>query len=109
MEWLRYCCATVNVLFYFSVIVATFAFTIPAPGETMAKHIQLPRQAHSLDLTIPVASMSLVLDVYILILPIAGVSRLQLTGRRKIGIMAVFLTGVVYVMSQSSIKDTETS
>ena len=88
MKWLRYCSyasATVNILFYISVLTATLAFTVPAPGQTLQQVVQSPREAQARSLTIPITSMSLVLDVYILILPIAGVSQLQLPFKQKIG------------------------
>lgn len=48
-------------------------------------------------LTPYVASGSLLLDVYILVLPIAGVSKLKLTMKRKLGAIAIFLTGGMWV------------
>ena len=98
MKWLRYSSyagATFTVLFYASILIATFAFTVPTPGETLQQTVQSPRQARTVPLTIPIAAISLVLDVYILVLPIAGVSKLQLPIRRKLGVIAVFFTGVM--------------
>lgn len=82
-------------MFYASIIVATLAFTVPAPGESFVKQMQSPRQAKALTSTLPIASMSLVLDVYILALPIAAVNQLQLSTKRKQGVIAIFLTGVM--------------
>jgi hypothetical protein len=96
MKWLRYCSyagATINVLFYFSIFVATLAFTAPGPRQTWQEAFKNPREQGALKVTLPIASISLILDVYILVLPIAGVSKLQLQTRRKIGVMSVFLTG----------------
>ena len=101
LKWLRYgsyAGAIVNVLFYFSILVATLAFTVPAPGQTMQQAVQSPRQNRALSVTIPIACVSLVLDVYILVLPIAAVSQLQLSTRRKLGVIAVFMTGGMSVM-----------
>ena len=39
--------------------------------------------------------LNVVTDFYILVIPIAMVLRLQLTPRRKIGISAIFLTGLL--------------
>ena len=97
-KWLRYCSyagAVVTLLFYFSILVATFAWTIPNPGQTLAESLQNPREARATNITIPLGSVGIILNVYILLLPIAGVSRLQLPLRRKIDVMAVFLTGFV--------------
>lgn len=100
MKWLRYASyagATVNVLFYISILAATLAFTAPAPGQTLEQSVQSPRQVRVLSLSIPIACMSLVLDVYILVLPIAGVAKLQLPTRTKVWVMAIFLTGLMCV------------
>ena len=97
MKWLRYCSyagAVVNVLYYFSILVATLVFTAPAPGQTLQQSVQSQRQAKALTMPVPIASMNLVLDVYILVLPIAGVSKLQLATRRKIAVIGVFSTGL---------------
>ena len=48
-----------------SILAATLAFTAPAPGQTLEQSVQSPRQVRALSLSIPVACMSLVLDVYI--------------------------------------------
>ena len=98
MKWLRYCSyagAIVNVLFYTSILVATFAYSLPAPGETMLEQSRSSRNLGSLRLTLPLGFMGLILDLYILVLPIAGVSKLQLPTRKKIGVIAVFLTGLM--------------
>ena len=43
--------------------------------------------------------MNVVSDVYILCVPTAAISKLQLSKKRKIGVMLVFVTGVMYVLS----------
>ena len=101
MKWLRYMSyagATVNVLFYLSVLIATLAYTAPAPGQTFLDAVTSVRMQGAFRLTLPIASMSLVLDVYILLLPIVGVSRLRLSNKRKFGVMIIFFTGIMYVL-----------
>lgn len=51
----------------------------------------------SLKLSMPLAAWTLVPDVYILVLPITGVLRLQLPPRRKVAVSMVFMTGIGYV------------
>ena len=46
-----------------------------------------------------IACVGFVLDFIILVLPIAAVQQLQLLRKRKIGVMAVFLTGGMYAIS----------
>ena len=53
---------------------------------------QSPKQPHELYKALPAACINLVLDVYILLLPIAGVSKLQLPIRKKLGVVAVHCT-----------------
>ena len=72
-------------------------FLNPFPGETFLEQVQSPRQALNFKIVLPIACMSLVIDVFILILPIAAVSKLQLSLSRKLGIMATFLTGIMSV------------
>ena len=99
-KWLRYSSyagAIVTVLFYFSILIAILAFTDPSPGQTLAEHQQTPREAKATNVTIDVGSVRLAIDVFTVILPIVGVSKLQPAFRRKIGVMAVFLTGLTCV------------
>ena len=41
--------------------------------------------------------VNFVSDVYILFVPLTAVAKLQLSTKRKIGIIMVFMTGIVYV------------
>ena len=96
MKWLRfasYAGVVVNILYYLSILIATLALTVPHPGQSLLQTVQSSRQAKALKMAVPTASINLALDVYILVLPIAGVSKLQLPTRRKLGVMAVFMTG----------------
>lgn len=50
--------------------------------------------------TIVTGSTNTVLDAYILVLPIAMVLRLQMSGRRKLGVIAIFAIGLLYVLEE---------
>lgn len=96
MKWLRYSAyagAVFTVLFYSSLIIFTLALTAPAPHQSWQEASQRPGHQRVLQATVGLASVGLVLDIIILLLPIAGVSRLQLSRKRKIGVIAVFMTG----------------
>lgn len=41
--------------------------------------------------------MGVAIDIYILVLPIVAVNKLQMPTRRKVGIMLIFMTGLLYV------------
>ena len=100
MTWLRYTSyagATFTVLFYTALIIFTLILTAPAPNQSWQEASQRPGHDAVLRATVWIACVGLVLDIAILLLPIAGVSRLQLSRQRKIGVIAVFMTGFMYV------------
>ena len=82
-----------SVGFYASVTVAQFYFETPRRGETFVSHNLGPLAKKSLNLSIPLSAVGVVIDFYILILPIVAVSRLHLAKKRKIGLCFVFGTG----------------
>ena len=100
----------VNWAFYISVVVATLYYTAPAPHESWAETYISPRYSGAIRPTIPIASGSLVLDIYILLcvehlriisqssltdgrLPMFGIYNLRLSTRKKLGLMIIFATG----------------
>lgn len=101
ITWLRhaiYLGASVNVLFYFSIVVATLYYTTPAPGQSWQEVFGSSREAGALRLTLYIASGSLILDIYIFLLPIFGIWNLQLSRSRKFGVGIVFATGLASVI-----------
>ncbi|PQE12378.1 integral membrane PTH11 protein [Rutstroemia sp. NJR-2017a BVV2] len=102
--WLRrliYLGAYVNVGFYFGVLVGTLYYTAPHPGESWEETYLSPRYAGIFNMTIPIAAGSLFLDIYIFLLPIFGIWNLQLTTKKKLGIMIVFGTGLTACVASS--------
>ena len=98
MKWLRYSSyagATFAVLFYAVVVIYTISVAAPAPGEAWQKAGD--RSLQLLPHAVWIACVGLVLDIYILILPVAGVNQLQMSRKRKVGVIAVFSTGLLYV------------
>ena len=98
--WLRYSSyggATFTVLFYTALIIFTLVLTSPAPGQSWQEASLRPGQQAVLRPTVGLACVGLALDIFILVLPIAGVSRLQLSRKRKIGVISVFMTGGMWV------------
>ena len=52
--------------------------------------------------TIANGAINTLIDIYILILPIAMVLRLQLTPRRKLGVLVIFAIGLLYVQQSQT-------
>ena len=59
----------------------------------------------SLRLSIPLAAWAIISDVFILLLPISGVLRLQLSPKKKFGLLMMFMTGFEYENAVLSIFD----
>jgi hypothetical protein len=98
LKWQRYAIyfgLIINWLFYLAVIGATLYFTAPAPGQTWQQSFGTPRYKRAVTMTHPIAIGSLILDLYILLLPIFSVWGLQMKTKKKIGVLAVFATGIV--------------
>ena len=93
---LRFCIYAGMVItsgFYVSVAVAQIYFETPSRHESFWSHRIGPLGKNSLILSVPLSAAGIVIDFYILILPIAVVLRLQLVKRQKVGLYLVFGTG----------------
>ena len=80
----------------FYVAWMTFALVVSTPrgGQTWLANYEEPRANLATKLIVLSGIISLVADIYLLVLPIAGALRLQMTWRRKIGILMLFMTGL---------------
>ncbi|KAF2704075.1 hypothetical protein K504DRAFT_391376 [Pleomassaria siparia CBS 279.74] len=104
VEWLRIGCyfgLIINWGFYTAVIAASIYYNAPNPGQTWLEGSQNPRYTRSFNMTMPIASGSLILDFYILILPIWVVWNLHLDIKRRIGVLAIFATGLIACIASS--------
>lgn len=77
-------------------IIAGMAFCFTAYTIMMFLYIFL-EISKELYVNEAVGAINLITDIYILCLPIAAVSKLQLPTRKKIGVMMIFFTGLLYV------------
>lgn len=98
IRWQRYAIyfgLFINWGFYVAVLIATLYYISPAPGQSWQASFVSARYNHSLIISIPIAVGSLVLDLYILLLPMAPIWNLQLKLNKRLGVMAVFATGLM--------------
>lgn len=98
--WLRLCVyfgLFLNWGFYTAVIIASIYYQAPNPGQTWQQGFMNERYTDALNMTIPIAAGSLFLDTYIFVLPLVAIVQLQLTFKKKLGVIAVFTTGFVCV------------
>ncbi|PWY93004.1 hypothetical protein BO94DRAFT_358235 [Aspergillus sclerotioniger CBS 115572] len=104
IRWQRYAIYLglfVNWGFYLAVLIASLYYISPAPGQSWQASFVSTRYNHSLYISIPIAVGSLVLDLYILLLPMAPIWNLQLKMSKKLGVMAVFATGLIACVASS--------
>ncbi|KAJ5745666.1 hypothetical protein N7520_010848 [Penicillium odoratum] len=104
IPWQRYANyigLSITWAFYTTALVATLYFTRPAPGETWQETITSARYAKMKPWIIPIAATNLVLDVYILVLPIIPILGLSLTSKMKLGVLSIFATGFFACVASS--------
>ena len=96
MRWLRiavYIGATLSTAFYIGVTAAQITLATPEPGQGWVSDYLSKREVRLEQTAIPVASIGLVIDVFLLILPSIAVCKLQLHMARKVGLILMFSTG----------------
>ena len=99
-KWLRVLCY-IGIVFtslaFLGFFIAQMALLTPHPGEQWLEMDMDPREQACLKyLSLPITSTSLGIDLYIFVLPMLGVSKLQMSRRRKLGVVLMFLTGFSY-------------
>ena len=87
--------AILTTLFYITMSLCAIIFATPRKGETWARHEGSQFAHMNIRIAIPQSCVNLGLDLYILILPIVAVVKLQMAPRRKIGIILIFMTGLL--------------
>lgn len=95
---LRYCIyfgMVFLVLFYAATFIAYGILSIPRPGQSQLQAILSVNTAKDIPLGITQGAVNFVSDLCILCLPIPGVLKLQLPRAKKIGVLAIFMTGIL--------------
>ena len=87
--------ATLTVAFYGAVFIAQSVFQFPRPGQTWMEHALSGETEKATVLSVPLAAVGLGIDIVLLAMPIAAVFGLQLPTRRKLGVMFVFMFGIL--------------
>ena len=100
MLWMRVCVyvgAAFLVAVHVGMFIAMVVLTTPSSGESWVDHIFSQREHNSqFELSVPFAAVGFVFDMYLLLLPLGAVWKLQLPNRRKIGVTLIFMTGLLY-------------
>lgn len=99
MRWLRVCAyigILLTLMFYLGATIANFVAATPRRGDTWFSHHLAPVEDWMIKLSVPISAVDLGIDIYILILPIVAVNELQLAQKRKIGVILIFMMGILY-------------
>ena len=84
------------VLFYTATFIAYAVVSVPKPGESLLEAILgLDSYKDIVPLMITQGAVNVVTDFWIFCLPIPVLWSLQLPPRKKISVMAVFMTGLL--------------
>lgn len=62
-------------------------------------YIFMPKMRDKMNMAYTIGVVNVVSDLYLIILPTFAVSRLQLSLKKKVGVMAIFMTGSLQVYS----------
>ncbi|KAL8940799.1 MAG: hypothetical protein Q9216_002625 [Gyalolechia sp. 2 TL-2023] len=97
-RWMRIAATVGGVItaaFYTTMTACIFAFTTPGRDETWESH-QFTRGAR-LDAKFGPAqsAVGLGIDIYVLILPMIGIFKLQMAMRRKLGVAVIFMSAIL--------------
>ena len=98
LQWFRICAhmgVAITTSFYVSTTVAMLIFMTPRREETWAERLLTEETRRLFTLPVATSSFGVVIDLVILLLPIIAVMPLQLPIRRKIGVVSVFMTGLL--------------
>jgi hypothetical protein len=95
---LRYCIYISMVfltLFYAGMLIAYAVLSIPKPGQSQLASLLSVNTAKDIPLGITQGAVNIASDFYILCLPMPVVWKLQLPQRKKIGVLSIFMTGLL--------------
>ena len=96
LRWIRVCVwigASTSCLFYTAVSITAFALESPWPGESLLDDILSWHYLKFSQFSVPTGVIGMLVDWYLLILPIPAVLALQMSMGRKLGVLVVFMTG----------------
>lgn len=91
-----------STAFYIGMGIAGFVLFTPRHGIRWWEYALGTTRIGSI--SIPLATVGLGIDLYILILPVAGVMQLHMPAQRKIGVCIIFGTGLLFVIFSQFLK-----
>ena len=96
LRWVRICVwigVTISGIFYVAVTITGLILNSPWPGESILEDILSRHYLKFSQFSIPTGVIGMLVDWYLLILPIPAVWTLQMSTSKKFGVLIVFMTG----------------
>jgi hypothetical protein len=84
-------------LAYAILTICVWTFATPHKHESFLQQLVSPDETKTLNMSVPQSIIGLILDLYILAVPVVGVSTLHLSVKKKLSIMVVFFSGIMCV------------
>lgn len=97
--WMRWCCYLgIGFLFcaYWSLVPVSVIYNFPQDGERWDLAMSLDSVPAQLPFVI-IGLVSIISDLYILVLPLPALFKLQVSWRRKFGLCLMFMTAIMFV------------
>ena len=92
-------CSVIGLVFtiitYTTLTVASLALDIPSQDESWIEHRPSPGMRTFAKILIPQSAIGLLIDVYILLIPVVAVSRSTMSLRKKVDALFVFFSGAL--------------
>lgn len=98
LRWTIWIGALITAVFYTTVTIVLFILTTPRHGVTLAEQylsLEVARTPFLIKIVVALGYFNILSDLYILVLPISGVMGLNLQPKRKVGVILIFMTGLL--------------
>lgn len=98
MRWNIYITAAITIVFYLVITIILFVLMTPKPGTSFFEALLkafIASTSPTINATFAMSYFNILSDLYIIILPISAVIRLNICRPRKIGVVIVFMTALL--------------
>lgn len=82
-------------VFYFSAMIWILVACTPRRGDSYLESFASSQCSRMIDMSLSVGIFGVASDLYLLVIPIPAVLPLQLPTGQKVGVLTVFLTGLL--------------
>lgn len=83
----------ISTVFYITITITAFILTSPWPGESLIEGLLSQHYTKFAQFAIPIGVIGMLVDWYLLILPIPAVWNLKVSTSKKLGVITIFMTG----------------